>query len=49
MVAPFMGGDQCGEACAATVREYIGKALSPEYFEVSRARLETHMAGRQQL
>ncbi|MDE7371643.1 MAG: site-specific DNA-methyltransferase [Desulfovibrio sp.] len=41
---PFMGGGSVGEACVATGRGYIGIELSPEYFEVSRARLETCMA-----
>lgn len=43
---PFMGGGSVGEACLDTGRGYIGIELSPEYFEVSRARLEACMAGR---
>lgn len=42
---PFMGGGSVGEACVATGRGYIGIELSPEYFGVSRARLETCLAG----
>ncbi len=42
---PFMGAASVGEACVATGRSYIGIELSPEYFEVSRARLEKCMPG----
>lgn len=45
---PFMGGGSVGEACVATGRGYIGIELSQEYFEVSRARLETCMGAPQQ-
>lgn len=38
---PFMGGGSVGEACLATGRGYIGVELSPEYFKISRARLES--------
>lgn len=38
---PFMGGGSVGEACIRTGRGYVGVELSREYFEISRARLET--------
>lgn len=38
---PFMGGGSVGEGCVRTGRSYIGVELSREYFEISRARLET--------
>ena len=43
---PFMGSATAGEACVATGRGYVGIELSPEYFEVSRARLEATLAAR---
>lgn len=43
---PFMGAGSAGEACVATGRGYVGVELSPEYFEVSRARLEAALAAR---
>ena len=38
---PFMGGGSVGEACIRTGRRYIGMELSPEYFAISRERLES--------
>ena len=38
---PFMGGGSVGEGCIRTGRGYVGVELSREYFEISRARLET--------
>ncbi len=43
---PFMGGGSVGEACLATGRGYIGCELSPEYFEISRERLEKFLIER---
>ena len=43
---PFMGGGSVGEACIRTGRGYVGVELSREYFEISRARLETLLAER---
>lgn len=45
---PFMGAGSAGEACVATGRGYVGIELSPEYFEVSRNRLEAALAARDQ-
>lgn len=45
---PFMGSGSAGEACVATGRGYVGIELSPEYFEVSRTRLEAALAARGQ-
>ena len=41
---PFMGGGSVGEACIRTGHNYIGIELSPEYFEISRKRLESVQA-----
>lgn len=41
---PFMGGGSVGEACIRTGRRYVGMELSPEYFAVSRQRLESVQA-----
>lgn len=43
---PFAGGGSVGEACIRTGRGYVGAELSPEYFEVSRARLAKVLAER---
>ena len=41
---PFMGGGSVGEACIRTGRGYVGIELSPEYFAISRKRLESVQA-----
>ena len=41
---PFMGGGSVGEACIRTGNDYIGIELSPEYFDISRKRLESVQA-----
>ena len=41
---PFMGGGSVGEACVRTGRKYIGVELSPEYFDISRKRIESVQA-----
>lgn len=46
MLDPLMGGGSVGEACLAAGRGYIGCELSPEYFEISRERLEEALASR---
>lgn len=45
---PFMGARAAAEACVATGRGYMGIELSPEYFQVSRDRLEAALAARGQ-
>lgn len=41
---PFMGGGSVGEACIRKGHGYIGIELSPEYFTISRKRLESVQA-----
>ena len=41
---PFMGGGSVGEACIRKGHGYIGIELSPEYFTISRKRLENVQA-----
>lgn len=41
---PFMGGGSVGEACIRKGHGYIGIELSPEYFTISRKRLENVLA-----
>lgn len=41
LLDPFMGGGTTALACLATGRRFIGVELSEEYFELTRARIQT--------